>query len=151
MKYVLLSIIMLFTLNLNVSANKNTPKIFIEKHDSIAYSLSEEFKIPTSIILAISLFESGNGNSQLSRKKKNYFGIKKGKYYRSYKTDEESFRHFCEVISRKKYYKQLINNDVTDYKKWIYKIQSGGYSQTSTWSNSVINIIHRYDLNKLDK
>lgn len=151
MKYVLLSIIMLFTFNLNVLAIKNTPKSFIEKYDSLANVLSKEYKIPTSVILGISMHESGNGNSSLSVKKHNYFGVKKGNHYRSYNTDEESFRDFCRIISRKKYYNYLIKNNIVDYKKWIYKIQSGGYSTTSVWPNRVIKIINYYDLNKLDK
>lgn len=150
MKYVLLSIIMLFTFNLNVLA-KNTPKSFIEKYDSIANVLSEEYKIPSSVILGISMHESGYGNSSLSVRKHNLFGVKKGNYYRAYQNDEESFRHFCQVISRKKYYNSLVANNIKDYKKWIYKIQSGGYSETPTWPNRVIKTIEVYKLNKLDK
>lgn len=148
MKYVLLSIIMLFTFNINVLATKNTSKTFIEKYDSLAIVLSEEYKIPSSVILSISMLESGNGNSSLSVKKHNYFGIKKGNYYRSYKNDEESFRDFCKIISKKKYYVYLINNNIKDYNIWIYKIHNGGYSETKTWPNRVINIIKKYDLSK---
>lgn len=151
MKYVLLSIIMLFTFNLNVLATKNTPTSFVKKYELLADSLSNVYKIPTSVILGVSFLESGYGTSKLSVNKNNFFGVKKGNYYRYYNSDYESFEDFCKIISRKKYYKSLVEKDVMDYKTWLYKIQSGGYSQTPTWPNKIINIINRHKLNELDK
>ena len=129
---------------------KNTPITYIEKYDSIANILMNEFKIPASIILGISLHESGYGTSKLSVNKHNYFGIKKGNVYRSYENDIESFRDFCIFISKKKYYLKLKENKILDYNIWISNIKSGGYSESSNWGLKVSYYIEKYKLFRFD-
>jgi len=148
MKYVILLIVILL-LSLAVKS-QNNPQSFIEKYDSMALTLMKKHNIPSSIILAISLLESGYGNSKLSKKKNNFFGVKKGNYYRGYISDTASFDDFCALISRKKYYKALTDNGTTDYKIWVNKIQSGGYSESNTWSTKVLYFIRKYKLYELD-
>ena len=129
---------------------QNLQTKFIDKYDSLSISLSNEYKIPVSIILAISMWESGSGTSRLSRTKHNYFGVKQGRYYKKYENDSTSFRNFCEFISKRKYYTKLTTNNVTDYNTWLYNIKRGGYSETRTWDKHVIYMIKKYNLNKFD-
>lgn len=147
-KTVLVIVMLLLTLNVKSQTviKKHTPITYIEKYDSIATVLMNEYKIPTSVILGISLHESGYGTSKLSINKHNYFGIKKGNVYRSYKTDIESFRDFCLYISKKKYYLKLRENKVLDYKIWIANIKTGGYSESTNWGVKVSYYIDKYKL-----
>jgi len=124
---------------------------FIDKFDKLSMSLSNEFKIPVSVILSISLWESGSGTSKLSKTKHNYFGVKQGNHYKRYENDSTSFRHFCEFISKRKYYNTLITNNVTDYNIWVHNIKRGGYSETRTWDKHIIYMIKMYNLNKFDE
>lgn len=149
MRYFLLSIIMLLAFSA-YSFSQTSSKKFIDKYNTLSISLSKEYKIPTSVILSISMWESGSGTSKLSRNKHNYFGIKQGRHYRGYENDSASFRHFCEYVSKRKYYRTLVDNNITDYKKWIQKIQSGGYSQTKKWPNMIIMMIKKNNLSDFD-
>jgi len=171
MKHVILIITMLFLSFLTfsqtpdkqvINKSKNTtqtriyktPKYtmtsFIEKFDSLTFELMIEYDIPRSVMLGISMHESAYGNSQLSREKHNFFGIKKDGVYRSYDNDTESFKDFCVYVSKKKYYKDLVINKVTDYRIWMEKIRGGGYSESPTWMNQVISYINKYKLYELD-
>ena len=104
MKYVKYAIITIFLILFNFNIQSQPPLTFLEKYNDTALALSKEHNIPASIILGVSMLESGNGTSKLSRNKHNFFGIKKGKYYRGYENDQESFKDFCKLVSKKKYY-----------------------------------------------
>jgi len=148
MKYIILLIVVIL-LSLNVKS-QNNQQLFIDKYDNMALKLMKKHNIPTSIILSISMLESGYGTSKLSKNKNNFFGVKKGKYYRGYINDTASFNDFCLIISKKKYYKNLIDNGIVDYNIWINKIHHGGYSQSKNWSMKVLYYIRRYKLYELD-
>lgn len=150
MKYIKYAIITIFLILFNFNIQSQNPLTFIEKYNDMATSLTKEYHIPTSIILAISIHESGSGTSKLSINKHNFFGIKKGKYYRGYKNDSESFEDFCKLVSKKKYYNSLTENNIIDYKIWVKKISSGGYSESKTWSNKILYYINKYKLYELD-
>jgi flagellum-specific peptidoglycan hydrolase FlgJ len=136
-----------------ITQAKITPKEYIDKYKILAVELMYEYDIPASIILGISILESGYGTSNLSKNKNNYFGVKvPGKNtYKHYENDEDSFNHFCEFTAKKKYYIKLTENDVMDYKIWIKKIQDGGYAQSEVWDDKVINCIEKYKLYEIDK
>jgi len=127
------------------------PVSYVNKYNPMAQELMQDHNIPASVILGISMLESGNGTSKLSRIKHNYFGVKKGNLYRGYESDLASFKDFCQIISRKKYYNYLIENDIIDYKIWLTKIQNGGYSVSKTWKTKVLYYIEKYKLYELDK
>lgn len=145
---IILGIVMLL-LFLNVKSQNYTPITYIDAYDNMSIELMKEYGIPTSIILGISMLESGYGTSKLSTKKNNYFGVKKGNKYRGYENDIESFRDFCEIISKKKFYDSLKDN--LDYTKWLNKIRLSGYSASSDWSKKVLYYIKKYHLDDLDK
>jgi len=137
----------------------NTAK-YIEKHKSIAIELMREFSIPASLILGIAVVESGAGTSELSRKFHNHFGIvgrnfnalnKLGRrsHYKEYESQEDSFRHFCEVIARKKFYPSLRTNP--DPMLWVSALRKSGYAVAAeTWSSRVKQTIRKYNLTEID-
>jgi len=145
----MLVIVMVFLFSLKIESQN--PVTFVDKYNNMATELMKDHNIPASVILAISMLESGSGTSKLSRNKHNYFGVKKGKVYRGYESDSASFKDFCEIISRKKYYDYLTKNNIMDYNIWITKIQSGGYSTSKDWPTKVLYYIKRYKLYELDK
>jgi flagellum-specific peptidoglycan hydrolase FlgJ len=137
----------------------NTAK-YINTHKPIAIDLMREYSIPASVILGIAVIESGSGTSLLCKKFNNHFGIvgknynaisKLGRksHYKEYVNDSASYRHFCEVISRKAYYKQLRSNP--DPNLWITAIKHSGYATAAhTWSYRVDKVIRKFRLTEID-
>lgn len=145
---IILGIVMLL-LFLNVRSQNHTPMTYVDMYDNTSIELMKEYGIPASIMLGISMLESGYGTSKLSTKNNNYFGVKKGNKYRSYESDIESFKDFCIIISKKKFYESLKYN--IDYNIWLNKIRLSGYSTSSDWSKKVLYYIKKYKLDDLDK
>jgi len=87
--------------------------------------------VPASITIAQGCLESGNGNSELSRKSNNHFGIKckkgwKGKkvYYdddaknecfRKYRTVEDSYVDHTNFLLKNQRYASLFELKTTNY------------------------------------
>ncbi len=111
-----------------VASAQKSIKSYIKKYDSLAVAKAREHGIPASIILGVSIVESAAGQSAICKALKNFFGIKGKNWssekrmgyksaYKEYKTDAESFEHFCQVMVKKKFYKSL--KGTTNYKKWF--------------------------------
>ena len=129
----------------------NAQHTYINNHKPMAEQLSKEYGIPSAIILAIAFVETGGGTSKNSKTLNNHFGIvgkntvNKSKY-KSFPSVQESYKAFCELVTRKKYYSKLKgNNDHTD---WVAAIAGAGYStQPKEWMRRVNLIISKYELN----
>ena len=67
---------MVFLSSLKIESQ--TPVSYVDKYNPMAQELMKDHNIPASVILAISMLESGNGTSKLSQNKHNYFGIPLG-------------------------------------------------------------------------
>lgn len=123
-------------------------KVFLKKYKPVAQELSKEFGIPSSVILSIAGLESGWGRSKQAKNFNNFFGVvgrnkvQKGTRFRSFKSAEAGFRHFCKMIARKKYYKKYKGNK--DSKAWVNMIASHGYSTAPTiWKKRVKQVMSR--------
>jgi flagellum-specific peptidoglycan hydrolase FlgJ len=149
MKNIILVIVMLL-LFLNLKAENYNPTTYIDKYDEMSISLMKKTCIPASIILAISMLESGCGTSKISKFKHNFFGVKKENLYRSYENDTASFNDFCILISKKKFYNILTKNNNSDYNIWLTRIKNIGYSEDPNWSRKVLLYIKKYKLYELD-
>lgn len=124
-------------------------KSFIQKFRPLADSLSQEFGIPAAIILGVAIVESSSGTSKNCRLLNNYFGIegknelkKKGKKsrYKEYPDATASFIHFCKLLTKKKYYKNLKGN--MHYKLWTAAMSKHGYSeQPAVWQQRINGVI----------
>jgi flagellum-specific peptidoglycan hydrolase FlgJ len=147
------------------SAQKNTSQSYIEQFKDNAISIMHETGVPASIVLAVAMHESGNGNSTIATKLNNQFGIKGGKttvYYKkkrkvrsSYKKYDsvlESFKDFARVMTERKQFSHLGDKFTQyDYKGWAKGIQRSGYCSSKKWASQVIAIIKRYSLDDLDQ
>jgi len=65
--------------------------------------------------------------------------------YKQYPDALSSFIDFCELMTRKKFYKKLKEN--TDYKPWIDAISKAGYSEVpETWKQRISSVIRKNKL-----
>ncbi|NAW51876.1 muramidase [Elizabethkingia argentiflava] len=144
-KVVLISLVFTF-----ISLHANAQHSYIKKHKDLATTLSKEYGIPSSIILGVAILESGNGTSKNSKILHNHFGIvgkntvSKSKY-RSFASAQHSYKAFCEMISRKKYYTKLKGSN--NYSAWVKAMAAAGYStQPEIWKKRVLSTINRLRL-----
>jgi Bax protein len=128
---------------------------YVSTYKPLADSLSKVYGIPSSIILAIAIVESGAGSSRNSKLLNNHFGIvgknnllkTKGvkTRYKQYSSVTGSYIDFCKLLSRRKYYTRLKGNQ--DYKLWIDAISKAGYSEAPVeWRKRITSTIQKYKL-----
>ena len=140
-----LSLIILF-FSLKISAQNS----YINQHKSVATELSKEFGIPSAIILSIAYVETGGGNSKHAQTLNNHFGMVGKKTvnsskFKSFESSKESFRAFCEMISRKKYYQKMKGN--LDCSEWLNEIASAGYAvKPGEWKQKINHVIKKFGL-----
>lgn len=145
-------VVLLFPLFLGA---QSTAQRFVSKYRPLTDSLSVSYGIPASIMLGISILESGSGTSQNAQLLKNFFGIV-GKNnllqshgiktrYKQYATDTASFVDFCRLMTRKRFYSTLKNN--SDSKAWVKAISAAGYSEMpDVWQTRVLATIRKHRL-----
>ena len=152
----LIAVLFILFLPLCTEAQSST-KSFIKKYQPLADSLSEEYGIPSSIILGVSIIESASGTSRNCKLLNNFFGIVgKNKLmktngiksrYKQYDDAYSSFKDFCKLLAKKKYYKKLKGN--MDYKLWTEAISNNGYSEVpSVWKQRINDTIRKNKLSK---
>lgn len=150
----------------NKSLNPTTLS-YIKKYAPIAVYEMHQFKIPASITLAQGILESGSGQSRLSRKSNNHFGIKchkgwKGDFvehdddeddecFRKYKYVESSYKDHSKFLSTRRRYEKLFKLRLNDYKGWAYGLKKAGYATDRKYPKKLIKIIEDYHLYEFDK
>jgi LysM repeat protein len=162
-------VVALAFLILNLSAfsqAKMTREQYISKYKNVAINNMRKHKVPASITLAQGLLESGNGNSELSQKSNNHFGIKchstwKGKKtyhdddkkkecFRVYKTVEDSYADHANFLHKSRYAK-CFELKITDYKGWAKELKNAGYATNPKYPKLLIKIIEDNELYKYDE
>jgi LysM repeat protein len=138
---------------------------YIDRFKTVAIQEMNLYGIPASITLAQGLYESGSGNSELSRVANNHFGIKcnsawAGKSYykdddnhndcfRVYDKPEDSYRDHSNFLKRKNY-AHLFELDKNDYQGWAYGLKAAGYATNPKYPQIIIGIIQKYNLDQYD-
>ena len=157
-----------------LSFTPDATQIYIEKYASLAIKESVKTGIPASIILAQGILESGAGNSDLTRRSNNHFGIKwidgmpfehttaldddydkiSGKKIPSnfvvYNSTEASYKHHSEFLMRYPRYRPLFKLSRTDYAGWSKGLQECSYATEKNYSNLLVNLINKYKLDNYD-
>lgn len=160
----LLLIASLLTATIAASA-QNTSLSYIEKFKDSAVQLMHQTGVPASIILAVAMHESANGNSIIAQALNNQFGVKgyssnvyykhKKKVVTSYKKYDsvmDSFQDFTRIMTERKQFSHLTDQLTHyDYLGWAKGIQHSGYCSSHKWASQVLNIIRKYQLNSLDE
>lgn len=143
-----------------------TAEEYIAQWKGVAVKNMEEHGIPASITLAQGLLESGNGNSELARTANNHFGIKchsdwsgpkvyydddkKNDCFRKYRDAADSYEDHSKFLMRSRY-SDLFTLRTTDYKGWAKGLKKAGYATDPHYPDKLIQLIERYQLDKLDK
>jgi LysM repeat protein len=148
------------------SQKRISPEDYINKYNRIAIEEMKRSGIPASITLSQGMLESDNGNSMLSLKSNNHFGIKchnwdgakvfhdddkDNECFRKYSSAEESYRDHTDFLMNGKRYAFLFEYKSTDYKKWAKGLKKAGYATNSHYSNKLIQLIEQYELYKFDQ
>ena len=164
MKKILL-ITSLLVSTLAVSAQKNTSQSYIEKFKDNAIRIMHESGVPASIVLAVAMHESANGNSSIAQHLNNQFGVKgfnsivyyKGNKkvrssYKKYGSVMDSFQDFARIMTERKQFSHLADElSHYDYAGWAHGIQRSGYAGSHLWASQVLGIIRKYQLNDYDE
>ena len=144
---------------------------YIKQYRSVAVREMKKYGIPASITLAQGLLESNAGESSLSRRSNNHFGIKchgwrgrsvrytddaPNECFRAYDRPEDSYRDHSLFLSSNDRYASLFRLSPNDYKGWAYGLKRAGYATSNTYAQTLVFIIelyklYEYDNKKLDK
>ena len=145
-------------------------KEYIEKYAEYAMEQMRRYGIPASVTLAQGICESASGQSELSRKGNNHFGIKAtsswiqsgGKYlvYTDDRPNEKfcrytsvggSYEHHSLFLKENKRYASLFTLSPDDYKGWTTGLQKAGYASSGKYASTLQSIIEANDLQKYDR
>jgi len=164
MKRFILSIVLILPSLLSFSQMSRLD--YIHRYQLLAIEEMKRSGIPASITMAQACLESADGNSELSKKSNNHFGIKckkgwKGKkvYYdddakhecfRKYKTVEDSYIDHTNFLMNNPRYASLFKLKITNYKGWAHGLKKAGYATSRTYAQRLIHIIESYKLYRLD-
>lgn len=144
-----------------------TTEHFIQLNKRKAIHEAVRSKIPASITMAQAILESDSGNSSLSKRSNNLFGIKChhnwygehvlanddaiGECFRKYRTTLGSFKDHSKFLQEEKRYRHLFSLSKNDYHSWALGLKKAGYATNPNYANILISLIEKYDLHKLDK
>ncbi|WP_292010449.1 glucosaminidase domain-containing protein [Chryseobacterium sp.] len=139
---------------------------YIQRFAQYAVEEMEKYKIPASITLAQGLLETGGGQSRLAQQGNNHFGIKckedwtgktmkhtddaPNECFRVYDDPRQSYEDHSIFLATRKYYTNLFNLDMKDYKAWAHGLKKAGYATNPRYASILIGKIERYRLYEFD-
>ena len=138
---------------------------YINQYKDIAIEQMIRWKIPASITIAQGLLESGAGQSELTRRANNHFGIKChgwtgrtiyqdddefGECFRAYDNAFDSYEDHSKFLSGSQRYRSLFQLKSTDYKGWARGLKAAGYATNPQYDDKLIEIIQLYKLYEYD-
>ena len=150
------------------AAKLHKQRAYVKRFAHIAQSEMRKYGIPASIKLAQGLIESNAGESSLSMRNNNHFGMKcfsrncrKGHcsnftddshkdFFRTYKSAWESYRSHSKMLNGKRY-RHLFKLEKTNYKSWAFGLKKAGYATDKRYAQKLIKIIEELKLHEFDK
>ena len=164
MKHIIFIALLFFSVQ--AMAQKMSREEYIRRYQLLAIDEMNRSGIPASITMAQGCLESGNGNSELSLKSNNHFGIKcktgwrgpkvyydddrRNECFRKYTTVEESYIDHTNFLMDNPRYADLFKLDHTDYKAWARGLKKAGYATAHDYDKRLIRIIEENKLHRLD-
>ncbi|MGQ8336353.1 glucosaminidase domain-containing protein [Sunxiuqinia sp. A32] len=162
------AILAIFILSYNSFAQRIISREdYIQTYSGLAVSEMLRSGVPASITLAQGCLESNNGNSMLSVKSNNHFGIKckstwngkrvyhdddrKNECFRHYNTVEDSYIDHSNFLMANPRYGSLFELDLLDYKGWARGLKKAGYATASHYADQLIKIIEEHKLYLFDQ
>lgn len=156
----------LLTAEVSNAQREVTREEYIATYAPLAIQHQKTYGIPASIKIAQGILESRYGNSDLSRRSNNHFGIKcksywtgdtvvydddaLGECFRRYNSVEDSYRDHSEFLKSGQRYAFLFQLDPTDYKGWAHGLKKAGYATAPHYATSLIKCIEDHELYLLD-
>ncbi|MFI3320763.1 MAG: glucosaminidase domain-containing protein [Rikenellaceae bacterium] len=166
-KSIFSTLLLLITAQIALAQGSMTRQEYINKYKYIAVDHMSRYDIPASITMAQGILESSFGNSDLSRRSNNHFGIKckttwtgekvyhdddeKGECFRAYPTVEASYADHAQFLKNSQRYATLFTYDTDDYKSWARGLKKAGYATANDYPERLISIIEDNDLAILDQ
>jgi len=144
-------------------------RAYVDRFVNVAQVEMKKYGIPASIKLAQGLIETNAGESRLSTKNNNHFGMKcfskkckKGHcsnftddshkdFFRTYKSAWASYRSHSKMLSGNKRYRHLFKLAPVDYKGWAKGLYKAGYATDKRYAEKLINIIEELNLQQHDE
>lgn len=128
---------------------------YIANHRLLANVLAQHYGIPASVILAVAAVESSGGVGPAAKVLNNHFGIigyneYVNRYghksrYKQYDNEYASYIDFCDLLTRKRFYAHLKNNE--DPRLWIKAMSKAGYSEEpEQWEQKIMGVLQRNKL-----
>lgn len=151
-------------LTTTLMAQMPNPKVqqYIAAYKDLAMAEMQRTGIPASIKLAQGILESQAGESPLSKRSNNHFGIKcktewtgartyhdddaRGECFRVYNTVEDSYKDHSEFLRTRAHYSFLFLLDPADYKAWANGLKKAGYATSKTYPQQLIKTIEENNL-----
>ena len=143
---------------------------YADRYAEAAMEQMRKYGIPASVTLAQGILESASGQSELSRKGNNHFGIKAtktwldgGGRYLVYTDDKpnEKFCHYASVADSYEHhslflrgnrrYANLFELSPDDYVGWTRGLQEDGYATSKQYAESLQSIIKANGLDRYDR
>ncbi len=143
---------------------------YVDKYAEAAMEQMRKYGIPASVTLAQGILESASGQSELSRKGNNHFGIKAtktwldggGRYlvytddrpnekFCQYASVADSYEHHSLFLKGNKRYANLFELSPDDYVGWTRGLQADGYASSQQYASSLQSLIRQHGLDKYDR
>ena len=150
----------------NVKVTTEIVNAYISSYKGIAQSNMREYGIPSSIIIAQGILESGSGTGTLCMNANNHFGIKchtgwdgpsvkhdddsEQECFRKYGHPSESYRDHALFLTSRARYSSLFSLKKDDYKAWAKGLKNAGYATDPKYPDKLISLIERYRLDRYD-
>jgi LysM repeat protein len=145
-------------------AQKEKLQLYIDIYKDIAIQEMQRSGVPAAITLAQGIQESRFGESELSQKSNNHFGIKckldwngekvysdddeKQECFRKYNTPQESYKDHSDFLKSRPHYAWLFSLDPTNYTAWAKGLKQSGYATEKDYPERLIGLIETYNLNQ---
>ena len=143
---------------------------YVDKYAEAAMEQMRKYGIPASVTLAQGILESASGQSELSRKGNNHFGIKAtrtwldggGRYlvytddkpnekFCQYASVADSYEHHSLFLRGNKRYSNLFELSPDDYVGWTRGLQEDGYACSKQYATSLQSLIRQHGLDRYDR
>jgi len=144
-------------------------RAYVDRFANVAQMEMKKYGIPASIKLAQGLIETNAGESRLSTKNNNHFGMKcfskkckKGHcsnftddshkdFFRKYKSAWASYRSHSKMLVNNKRYRHLFKLAPVDYRAWAKGLYKAGYATDKRYAEKLISIIEELNLQEYDE
>ena len=143
---------------------------YVDRYAEAAMEQMRKYGIPASVTLAQGILESASGQSELSRKGNNHFGIKAtktwldggGRYlvytddkpnekFCQYASVADSYEHHSLFLRGNKRYANLFELSPDDYVGWARGLQADGYATSQQYASNLQSLIQQHGLDKYDR